>query len=196
MSHNNITDDYFKIFGHKVMNTLYMSDDNEYIQFRQKIINSPIERYDKSRLPFDEGFLIRSFSLDNLKKRLMIGYIVYLLLNKDNDSFYIKKASSPLRFCDAIGSYNNETNAFIIKAGSILSLKSAVGFSLTPAAVQRDKFLKEECSLGLLGYRLMKDYKCGSPSEAAMLCLGRNANGWIEWKDKSGYSLRFKYKGD
>lgn len=40
------------------------------------------------------------------------------------------------------------------------------------------------------GYRFKKDWLFGSPSAAAAVCLGRAANGLVEWKDKSGTTLK------
>ena len=33
-----------------------------------------------------------------------------------------------------------------------------------------------------------------SPSTAADFCLGRSANGWMEWKDKDGNTLDAVYR--
>ena len=35
-----------------------------------------------------------------------------------------------------------------------------------------------------------QDYVFGSPSTAAAVCMARNANGRVEWKDAQGRSLR------
>ncbi len=40
------------------------------------------------------------------------------------------------------------------------------------------------------GYRFTKDWLFGSPSAAASVCLGRAANGLVEWKDESGITLK------
>ena len=39
-------------------------------------------------------------------------------------------------------------------------------------------------------YRFTRDWLFGSPSAAAAICLGRSANGLVEWKDESGTNLR------
>ena len=39
-------------------------------------------------------------------------------------------------------------------------------------------------------YRFTQDYSFSSPSTAAAVALGRSANGRIEWKDKSGKTLK------
>ncbi len=38
-------------------------------------------------------------------------------------------------------------------------------------------------------YRFTKDHTFTSPSTAAAVVLARNANGWVEWKDKDGKTL-------
>jgi len=39
-------------------------------------------------------------------------------------------------------------------------------------------------------YVFTKDYLFSSPSAAAGVVLGRSANGWVEWKDPSGHTLK------
>lgn len=39
-----------------------------------------------------------------------------------------------------------------------------------------------------------ENYTFNSPSTAAMVIMGRTANGWIEWKDKNGQTLDEKYR--
>ena len=34
-----------------------------------------------------------------------------------------------------------------------------------------------------------KDYLFSSPSTAAIMLMGRTANGWLEWKNKAGQTL-------
>ena len=45
-------------------------------------------------------------------------------------------------------------------------------------------------------YRLVKDHLFSSPSAAAAVLLGRNANGRIEWKDSNGVPLRDHQSAD
>jgi len=40
------------------------------------------------------------------------------------------------------------------------------------------------------GLRFVRDYVFNSPSTAAAVLLGRNANGRLEWKDDQGRTLR------
>jgi hypothetical protein len=39
-------------------------------------------------------------------------------------------------------------------------------------------------------YRFTQDYSFSSPSTAAAIVMGRSANGRVEWKDKSGKTLK------
>jgi hypothetical protein len=39
-------------------------------------------------------------------------------------------------------------------------------------------------------YQFTQDYSFSSPSTAAAVVMGRGANGRIEWKDKSGRTLK------
>lgn len=50
--------EYEDIFGVTQRLTLYSPDDEYYNTFRQKIISSPIETYDKRKLPFGNVTLI------------------------------------------------------------------------------------------------------------------------------------------
>ncbi|WP_231617764.1 DUF4357 domain-containing protein [Novipirellula aureliae] len=55
---------------------------------------------------------------------------------------------------------------------------------------QREKLL----SAGIIeerdgDYYFTQDYLFNAPSTAAAFVLGRNANGWVEWKDKNDATL-------
>ena len=39
-------------------------------------------------------------------------------------------------------------------------------------------------------YLLAQDYTFNSPSQAATVMMGRNANGRVEWKNKKGVTLK------
>lgn len=53
-----IHEEYKRIFGEEQRKTLYNPDDEYYKSFRQKIVSSPIETYDKRKLPFGGVTLI------------------------------------------------------------------------------------------------------------------------------------------
>ena len=43
-------------------------------------------------------------------------------------------------------------------------------------------------------YVFLKDYIFNSPSGASNIILGRNSNGWTEWKTSAGKKLEEIYK--
>ena len=43
-------------------------------------------------------------------------------------------------------------------------------------------------------YIFQEDYIFNSPSGAAAVVLARNANGWTEWKDRSGKTLDERFR--
>jgi hypothetical protein len=96
----------------------------------------------------------------------------------------------------AQGEGNETPDGFVVLAGAVARA------TLTPSMHQymrtlRDKLIAE----GLLqqlpdsshegGVLTLKgDYLFGSPSTAAAVLLGRNANGRVEWKDAEGRTLK------
>ncbi|MEX1014596.1 MAG: GIY-YIG nuclease family protein [Candidatus Paceibacterota bacterium] len=54
----------------------------------------------------------------------------------------------------------------------------------------RMKLVKDQIMIERNGnYEFVQDYVFNSPSTAAAIVLGRNTNGWIKWKNKSGKTL-------
>ena len=90
---------------------------------------------------------------------------------------------------DARG-YNG--SEFVVLAGSKASRTEHSSISAIPrVAEQRQELLR----IGVLtddGEVLVftQDYAFNSPSRAAAVCLARTSNGWTEWKDGRGRSLR------
>ncbi|QDU09063.1 DUF4357 domain-containing protein [Gimesia aquarii] len=84
----------------------------------------------------------------------------------------------------AVG-YRTE-DAFLVKEGSLV--RKDINYATSDRANQiRDELLAE----GVLEpegdqLRFTKDYPFSSPSRAAMVVLGRNANGWDEWRTPEG----------
>ncbi len=83
-----------------------------------------------------------------------------------------------------------ESNAgFVVKKGS--QAKGTTTTSMTLGLKLRDALLAN----GILvpdgdHYRFSKNFEFGSPSVAAAIVLGRQANGRTEWKDASGVTLK------
>ncbi len=81
---------------------------------------------------------------------------------------------------------------FVVLAGSKASKTEHNSISAVPrVAEQRRELLR----LGVLeddGETLVftQDYAFNSPSRASSVCLGRNSNGWAEWKNEKGIPLK------
>ena len=90
---------------------------------------------------------------------------------------------------DAKGFYSS--NGFTVLKGSVIAK------SMTPSFHWKEK--RESMLQGytaIEGDKLVmtSDKTFSSPSTAADFCLGRSANGWIEWKDKAGNTLDSVYR--
>ncbi len=93
--------------------------------------------------------------------------------------------------CEATG-YETNT-AFAVRKGSVAreptvpSMKErAPGYYRQRQALIEEGVLEKKTDHLLFAW----DIYFASPSAAASVCLGRNANGLIEWKDESGTSLK------
>lgn len=90
-----------------------------------------------------------------------------------------------------------ETNmGFTVRKGSLArdstvpSMKDAPGYYLQRQELIKDGVLEKTAE----GYRFKRDWLFSSPSAAAAVCLGSNANGLTEWKDGSGATLKANRK--
>jgi len=103
---------------------------------------------------------------------------------KEKETFYIKAA----RGADAQGELSYD--GFIVLKGS------RVADSTVPSMPQgfkrsRDELIESGAINNSTGeYTLSEDYLFASPSTAAMIVLGRSANGLTEWKLKDGTTLK------
>ena len=96
------------------------------------------------------------------------------------EMFYIKAAHN----ANAVGCVLDE--GFKVLAGSVIS--DSVAPSMSMSLVQRRQ---ELMNLGIVDtFSFKTDYIFNSPSTAAAMVLGRNANGLTEWKNKDGISLK------
>lgn len=82
------------------------------------------------------------------------------------------------------------TQGFVVKAGSQAMAQTVP--SMAPSMLARRQ---ELIDLGVLAqqdaaYVFTQDYAFSSPSTAACVVLGRNANGRLEWKDAQGRALK------
>lgn len=90
-----------------------------------------------------------------------------------NGTYYLKSTSKGRGVAEA--SMVVENGDFTIKAGS--HCLEPIGGSKVPEVCRSAKIVN-----GIL----QEDVKCGSPSTAAWIALGRSNNGWSNWKDSDG----------
>lgn len=104
----------------------------------------------------------------------------------------VYKAKGPRT--EATGFESDE--GFVVRAGAMVSMTEAGG---TPAFVSALR--KQLVDGGVIEVRgdkwiLGQDYVFSSPSTAAAVVLGRNANGRVEWKDDQGRTLKQVQEGE
>lgn len=84
----------------------------------------------------------------------------------------------------AKGIMTNE--GFVILKGS--KLKEGISEGISPSLVKYVR--RERESEDIVDNEFVNDHVCSTPSMAAVLVLGRNSNGYTEWKDANGKTLR------
>ncbi|MBO4849802.1 MAG: DUF4357 domain-containing protein [Prevotella sp.] len=92
--------------------------------------------------------------------------------------------------CDAKGYYDKVTKKFILMAGSIWSLEVTKSYQYSASEIMRRYTIIKNCKHIIDAFKQFKDVICESPSQAASYVLGRSANGWEEWIDKDGRTLK------
>lgn len=110
--------------------------------------------------------------------------------SRDHEVYYVERSG-----CKAAGFETN--TGFTVRDGS-LARKSTVrsmkekapGYYRQRQALISEGVLKKTPE----GYRFTRDWLFRSPSAAAAVCLGSNANGLTEWKDGSGVTLKANRK--
>jgi hypothetical protein len=103
--------------------------------------------------------------------------------NVQKDSIFYCKAKG----LEAMGEYSEE--GFVVYKGSQMSKttsNSIHNYLITNrGTLINDKIVEEKGE----AFVFTKDYPFSSPSQAAAIVLGRNANGWFEWKNIDGKTL-------
>ena len=80
-------------------------------------------------------------------------------------------------------------DGFVVRAGSIARL-DIVPSAVDTVSSMRKKLFESGVLVEQGEYlRFTQDYLFNTPSGAAVVVAGRNANGWIEWKDADGRTL-------
>lgn len=81
---------------------------------------------------------------------------------------------------------NDGTNSFVVLKGSEISVKE----SSNKGGSARVEMLKKCTLYGNEKYVLNEDFVFDFPSGASSACLGRNSNGYVEWKTEAGVTLK------
>ena len=91
---------------------------------------------------------------------------------------------------DAKGYYS--ASEFVVLEGSKASKTGQSSLSKVPRVGEQRKELLQSGVWKDDGktFVFTQDYAFNSPSRASSVCLGRTSNGWREWKDKNGLSLK------
>lgn len=114
-----------------------------------------------------------------------LGYPVFEPIKKvkdDEDIFYCKNK-------DANAKGNLTEEGFVVYSGSIANSEERPSAGKPIIAIRRklidDGVLIKEGNV----LKFTKDFVFGSPSTAAAIVVGGNANGWRKWKNKDGKTL-------
>lgn len=114
-----------------------------------------------------------------------LGYPVFEPLAKlsaSTISFYCRGGGSE-------GKGELVEDGFVVHEGSKARME-VVASAMITVTPQREKLLAAGVIEERNGeYVFTQDYLFASPSTAAAVVLGRTANGWVEWKDKTGATL-------
>jgi hypothetical protein len=104
--------------------------------------------------------------------------------NQKLDIFYINSTRG------ADGQGEPTSDGFVVFKGS--KAANAVVNSIAPSFIKlRQKLIDEGVIINMNDYfEFSVDYVFSSPSTAAAMIMGRNANGLIEWKQKDGKTLK------
>ena len=155
----------------KASNTFVLNENKQ----TPKAPNLPEYRKDDMDGFFEDVKFLTSF----------IGCNIFdVVKTKEKHLFYIKG-----RGCDAKGFY--DADGFTVLKGSIIAKSSTPSFTWKE---KREQLLKEYTSMNREKLVLESDKTFSSPSTASAFVLGRQSNGWSDWKDKDGQTLDAVYR--
>ena len=156
----------------KKANTFVLSDNKQ----TPKAPNLPEYRQDSMDEFFDDAKFLASF----------IGCNIFEISQPKatENLFYIKG-----RGCEAKGFYSS--NGFTVLRGSVIAKTITMSFNWKE---KREKMVQDYTTEKEDKLIMTSDKTFSSPSTAADFCLGRSANGWIEWKDLDGNTLNSVYR--
>ncbi len=120
---------------------------------------------------FDDVCILTSF----------LGIPVFEKVKRQHQALFYCKS----KYADATGFYSE--NGFTVLKGSKISRKSMPYF--LSKEVRDEKMRSCATVINETLAELHQDLTFKSPSTASSFCLGRNSNGWTDWKNKTGQTL-------
>jgi hypothetical protein len=148
---------------------------------KSKVLLAGLSEADEAQI---EGYLDELLSLLPV---LGVNAFESAAAESTGERVYLMKAKE----CDARGIETN--SGFAVLSGSLVreipvpSMKKHCG----PILLRREQMIEDGVIVKTgKGLRFSVDYEFSSPSLAAVIVLGRNANGRVEWKDVDGISLK------
>ncbi|WP_294464009.1 GIY-YIG nuclease family protein [uncultured Anaerofustis sp.] len=146
---------------------------------RAKLINntvptkSSVSEYDESML---KEFFDNSLLLISLLGKKVFEHIADEITTINNESMMYIKA---IRGADAMGMLTSD--GFVVFKDSQIASDTTKSISYSLLNL-RNKLIEEKV---IVDYKFTKDYLFTSPSLAAAIVMGRNANGRTEWRTKN-----------
>jgi len=181
---DNLNKAHIKYIENRLYETALLANRYELINY-QKPTQSSISESDKSEM---EEFLSNILTLIST-----LGYNAFeqirqieskSQLDKEDELFYI----SATRGANGIGKTTNE--GFVVFENSQVADPLTNSYPKTMHKL-RDTLISEGVIVKEQGRLIIKqDYLFSSSSSAAMIIMGRSANGLVEWKMKSGKTLQ------
>jgi len=92
------------------------------------------------------------------------------------------------RGAGACGKRSND--GFIVVKGSVIAKEPVVSFTKGFNTLREELISSGIIAVGEVGLTFTTDYLFSSPSTAAAIVMGRNANGLVEWKDAQKQTLK------
>ena len=126
-----------------------------------------------------------------VKKPLMNPLVGYA---SETHLFFIRRVFDVDGICDAIGHFDPISKSFVLHKDSVLSLDVDSELRYSALDIQRYFFTNKHCIKKSNGFKLLHDFVCSSPSQAAFYVLGYNVDGWEEWLDDEGKTISELYK--
>ena len=153
---------------------------------RAKIVNASIP----TRSSIDEfGVGMLEEFIDNAK--LLINSLGYNVFDSIEEDLKAKAPEERYFYIDAARGAHGKgalvSNGFAVLSDSIIA--NPVSASMSPSLIRlREKLISE----GIINaeFRFVRDYIFTSPSLAAAIVMGRNANGRTEWKTRKNKTLK------